>query len=301
MEGCTRWAVNTTAWQPTNEQWKAVLKCLPADEQAKCLRYKQTEDKKRAVVSQLLQRACTLQVLGVAWQEVQLQRTRGSKPFYAGPANRQHVPNFNYNVSHEGDYVVLASEGRCLCGVDVAAPQQLRRHGSSRTLHDSIALLRDQLSAREWALLQSLQGDESAVESAFQSIWSCKEAFIKARGDGVAFAPLSRIEAQLPNPAAAAQQGQQQPVQAVRLLVDGQLQPRWRAFLQQLPNRHCVCVVRGPPEAAVDAFGVFTATFQEPNLSDAQLQEHLDAHSPAFDMLTVEDLLPDAAVDNYCS
>jgi hypothetical protein len=45
--------------------------------------------------------------------------------------------------------VVLASEGRCLCGVDVAAPQQLRRRGSSRTLQDSIALLKDQLSANE--------------------------------------------------------------------------------------------------------------------------------------------------------
>jgi hypothetical protein len=45
-------------------------------------------------------------------------------------------------------------------------------------------------------------------------------------------------------------------VQAVRLLVDGQPQHRWRAFLQQLPNRHWVCVVRGPPDAAVDAIGV---------------------------------------------
>ncbi|WIA35520.1 hypothetical protein OEZ86_003946 [Tetradesmus obliquus] len=237
--------------------------------------------------------------------QVQLQRTRGSKPFYGGPANRQHVPNFNYNVSHEGDYVVLAAEGRCLCGVDVAAPQQLRRRGSSRSLQDCIALLRDQLAPGEWDLLQSLQGDESAVESAFQSMWSCKEAFIKARGDGVGFAPLSRIEAQLTHPAAATQPGQQQqqqqqPVQAVRLLVDGQPQPQWRAFLQQLPGRHWVCVVRGPPAAAVDAIGEFKATFQEPHLSDEQLQVHLDAHSPAFDMLTVEDLLPDAALDSYC-
>ncbi|WIA35519.1 hypothetical protein OEZ86_003946 [Tetradesmus obliquus] len=205
----------------------------------------------------------------------------------------------------QGDYVVLAAEGRCLCGVDVAAPQQLRRRGSSRSLQDCIALLRDQLAPGEWDLLQSLQGDESAVESAFQSMWSCKEAFIKARGDGVGFAPLSRIEAQLTHPAAATQPGQQQqqqqqPVQAVRLLVDGQPQPQWRAFLQQLPGRHWVCVVRGPPAAAVDAIGEFKATFQEPHLSDEQLQVHLDAHSPAFDMLTVEDLLPDAALDSYC-
>jgi 4'-phosphopantetheinyl transferase len=84
-----------------------VLECLPADEQAKCLRYKQMDDQKRAVVSQLLQRACIVQVLGVAWQQVQLKRTRGGKPFYGGPANRQHVPNFNYNVSHEVSFSLL--------------------------------------------------------------------------------------------------------------------------------------------------------------------------------------------------
>lgn len=117
MEGCIRWAVNTTAWQPTLQQWSAVLACLPADEQAKCLRYKQTDDQKRAVVSQLLQRACIVQVLGVAWQQVQLQRTRGGKPFYGGPANKQHVPNFNYNVSHEVSVSLLLLLLLLCCGV----------------------------------------------------------------------------------------------------------------------------------------------------------------------------------------
>jgi hypothetical protein len=27
----------------------------------------------------------------------------------------------------------------------------------------------------QWAVVQALQGDESALESAFQSMWSCKE------------------------------------------------------------------------------------------------------------------------------
>ena len=33
-------------------------------------------------------------------------------------------------MSHEGDFVVLASEPLCVCGVDVAAPAQLRRKGA---------------------------------------------------------------------------------------------------------------------------------------------------------------------------
>jgi phosphopantetheinyl transferase len=45
------------------------------------------------------------------------------------------APNFNYNVSHEGHFVVLASEPHTICGVDCAAPQQLRR-GKTQSMDD---------------------------------------------------------------------------------------------------------------------------------------------------------------------
>lgn len=79
------------------------------------------------------------------------------------------------------------------------------------------------------------------------------QAFIKARGDGVAF-ELNRLEVRLPQ--ATGINWMLQPVQAAALVVDGQLQHYWRAFLQQLPNRHWAAVVRGPPSAVVDADGV---------------------------------------------
>jgi 4'-phosphopantetheinyl transferase len=82
---------------------------------------------------------------------------------------------------------------------------------------------------------------------------AAQQAFIKARGDGIAF-ELSRLEVRLPQ--ASAQDWMRQPVQQATLAVDGQPQHSWRAFLQQLPNRHWTAVVRGPPAAAVDAFGV---------------------------------------------
>jgi hypothetical protein len=36
------------------------------------------------------------------------------------------------SLTPQGDYVVLASEPVCICGVDVAAPQQLRQRGRGR-------------------------------------------------------------------------------------------------------------------------------------------------------------------------
>lgn len=96
-----RWAVNVAAWNPTDKQWQLVLSCLPQEAQDRCLKYRQRDDQKRAVISQVLQRACVSRLLGEEWQAVDLQRTKGSKPFYAGSRRRNDAPNFNFNVSHE--------------------------------------------------------------------------------------------------------------------------------------------------------------------------------------------------------
>lgn len=96
-----RWAVNIAVWQPTPAQWSLVLSCLPQEAQDRCLRYRTKDDQKRAVISHVLQRACVSRLLGEDWQQVNLQRTRGSKPFYAGSKSRSDAPNFNFNVSHE--------------------------------------------------------------------------------------------------------------------------------------------------------------------------------------------------------
>ena len=46
-----------------------------------------------------------------------MARTKGGKPFEASGLPRPPSrANFNFNVSHEGDWVVLASEPLCVCG-----------------------------------------------------------------------------------------------------------------------------------------------------------------------------------------
>lgn len=51
------------------------------DEAARVVKFVHLEDRKRALVSQLLQRASCERALGVPFQEVVLSRTKGGKPF----------------------------------------------------------------------------------------------------------------------------------------------------------------------------------------------------------------------------
>ena len=56
--------------------------------------------------------------LGIPWNEIRLERTEKGKPFLANEVSpeRRH---FNFNVSHQGNYAVLAAEPRHHVGVDI--------------------------------------------------------------------------------------------------------------------------------------------------------------------------------------
>eukprot|EP00967_Tisochrysis_lutea_P118652 scaffold192973_cov34-Tisochrysis_lutea.AAC.4 len=101
--------------------------------------------------------------LSCSHSDVTIHRTKGRKPYLANghdgldgacgeAATRrlEEAPNWNFNVSHEGNYVILASEPSMLCGVDVAAPGQLRRQ-RNQGLEDLFDVMKDNFTAREWA------------------------------------------------------------------------------------------------------------------------------------------------------
>ena len=68
------------------------------------------EDQKRALVSRLLQRQCVSAAMGIAWESVQIKRTKGRKPFATNKGlDRSQAPNFNFNVSHEVCYAPIPS------------------------------------------------------------------------------------------------------------------------------------------------------------------------------------------------
>ncbi|KAJ9515416.1 hypothetical protein QJQ45_016415, partial [Haematococcus lacustris] len=185
-----RWAIHLDVRTLSHPAVRECLEALlPLDEQAAVARFLKVDDQARALVSRLLQRAAIARVCHVKLSEARIQRTKGGKPFNCTTAPPD-APNFNFNVSHEGDWVVLASEPVLVVGCDVAGPQQ-HRPRPGRTWADTLKLFKDQLSEAEWGAITGFSGEEQQA-AAFQRHWSLKEAFVKARGDGLGFAPLSR-------------------------------------------------------------------------------------------------------------
>jgi len=117
------------------------------------------------------------------------ERRKGTGPLefvvnqWGKPAVSDGEPRFN--VSHSGDYVLIAIASGAEVGVDIehmAAPRRL----------DELA--RSVFAAREFEMFGQLQGAER--DRFFFRIWTCKEAVVKAAGAGLGI-PLDRVEIEL--------------------------------------------------------------------------------------------------------
>ena len=268
-------------------------------------------DKKRALVSRLLQRAACARVTSppLTRPSRSVERRAQAVPRVA-PAGPALAPNFNFNVSHEGDFVVLASEPVAVCGVDVAAPGQARRRGDGRkpSIDEMLKVFANVLTPNERAAVENAAGDDEAKEDVFRRHWSLGEALVKAMGVGLAL-ELNRADFECEDEGAGVRRvgsaagGGRLPggVETATLRLDGEPKTRWRFFMQPLGvpgsenggGRHWVTVSRGPFEDVTDANGEFSATWRRVDFTDEEWAEAVDAPSPPFSTITVSDSVPE--------
>ncbi|XP_022945094.1 L-aminoadipate-semialdehyde dehydrogenase-phosphopantetheinyl transferase-like isoform X2 [Cucurbita moschata] len=158
--GVQRWVVDISEWNPSPPEFSSALNLLPRHEHSSILRFFKMEDRKRALVSRLLQYVLVHNILKIPYDEIIIKRTLEGKPYLECDKVGSEFPNFNFNVSHHGDYVVIASEPLCLVGLDVVS--------------------------------YTIPQNEDTI--AFCRYWSLKEAYVKAIGSGMMAYGLEQVE-----------------------------------------------------------------------------------------------------------
>lgn len=291
-----RWAMRLSEWTladapAVSAEFDFLLRFVREEgERRAVFKFERDDDRRRALLSRLLARAACAEALGLDLDDVRVARTRGKKPYLASAAKRPWAPNFNFNISHEGDYVVLAAEPDALCGVDVCAADGPSRRAEQTSLLRELESLRDCFTDGEWARVEGAP-DDAGRRRVFSALWSCKEAYVKARGDGLAF-PLRRVEFDEAAPGSWATPAAwlyEETLQA-RCAVDGTRDDRWRFESVALDATHVVTVCRGPVGEARDAEGKFAATLRD-GANAAHAPTGLE-RCPPFRLLRVEDLVP---------
>jgi 4'-phosphopantetheinyl transferase len=143
----------------------ALAELLADTEVTRANRYRFANDRRRSIVA----RAATRRLLG-RYLDADPRALVIVEEEYGKPAllNR----DIEFNASHSGDLVALAFAKGTPVGIDVE-----RR----RRLNDALGLARRFFSAEELAIVTAA----ADVEATFLSVWTAKEAIVKASGKGI--------------------------------------------------------------------------------------------------------------------
>jgi 4'-phosphopantetheinyl transferase len=155
---------------------------LSPDEKARAERFYFERDRVHFIVGRGLLRTILGSYLGMDPAQIEF-----SYGLYGKPAlQTNHTDNvLQFNLAHSKDLAVYAFCWNHQIGIDLE---------HVRPMPDEDNFAEQFFSARESALIASLSGEEK--RNAFFKIWTCKEAFLKASGDGLT-KPIDQAEISL--------------------------------------------------------------------------------------------------------
>lgn len=118
-------------------------------------RYLREKDRKLALGSILLQRRVASWVMGDRFHEVVFSKTDKNKPYVDTRFTR--LPRWGYNVSHHGQYVVIATEAEGSVGTDLVNLND--RPAEDIPSREYLRHFERQLTTDEWRTLMAIQDE----------------------------------------------------------------------------------------------------------------------------------------------
>ncbi|MBY6240519.1 4'-phosphopantetheinyl transferase superfamily protein [Methylosinus sp. Sm6] len=166
-----RWLDLAEVAEPHERRW---LECLDPTERARAARFYHARDRRAYIAAHALTRAMLSRALGGPPEIWRFVDQPNGKPSLDPAMGRRAL---EFNLSH--------TDGAVACAVTSGRPVGVDIEGTHRDI-DLLALARSYFAGAEVALLESLAEERRAA--AFFQLWTLKEAYVKARGDGLSLA-----------------------------------------------------------------------------------------------------------------
>jgi len=162
----------------SSNDYQQLAQTLSADERARAERFRFPRDRDRFIVSRGTLRTLLGRYLNTSPDHVQFRYGDKGKPALVEPLASMGL---EFNLSHSEDLMVCAIAHQQAIGIDLEY---------LRPVTDLENLTQRFFTPREHAAIHALEGDR-CIRSFFQH-WTCKEAVLKATGNGLM--SLSAIE-----------------------------------------------------------------------------------------------------------
>lgn len=124
------------------------------------------KDKIRALIAEILLRTIIVEKLSISDDDIIFEKNPYGKPYLKG------YPNFNFNISHSGDFVVCAIDDKPI-GIDIEQVKPIEYEEIAKSF----------FTVSEFNYI--LNWDLAIQLSKFYEIWTLKESYIKCCGKGL--------------------------------------------------------------------------------------------------------------------
>ncbi|KAL9680509.1 hypothetical protein QQ045_018388 [Rhodiola kirilowii] len=265
-----RWYVDISDWNPSPGEFSSAMSVLPQHEQSSITRYVRIEDRKMATVSRLLQYVLVHQVMGIQFDEIVIRRTVEGKPYLEYDGEEPMYPNFNFNVSHHGDFVGIASEPLYIVGLDIVSPVV----PVNESVQDFIQHFSSYFTSLEWDRITNA-GNSDEILTEFYRYWCLKEAFVKAIGAGLSY-QVDKLEFHHSGWA------------DLKVQISGRNTNEWKFLLHDLGKGHWASVAIGHPRYAAESFKKISKWLE---LTEEQVSIEIPIPNARFVKNTVEQLI----------
>lgn len=187
----------------------------------------------------LMIRKLVAEKLNIPWDHIRLQRTSKGKPVLAKDSLNPYL-NFNFNISHQGDYAVLAAEPEVQVGIDIMKTSFPGRGSIPEFFH----IMKRKFTKKEWETIRSFN-DEWTQLDMFYRHWALKESFIKAIGVGLGF-EMQRLEFDV----SPLNMDIGQVYKETCLILDGEEEKEWAFEESKIDEHHFVAVAVRKPDGS---------------------------------------------------
>ncbi|CAB3222790.1 unnamed protein product [Arctia plantaginis] len=178
-----RWAFNATEWKPTIEEITDASCYIQSEEKQRIARFVFQNDAKSSLVGRLMLRKFVHETNSIPYNEIRFIRDERGKPCLV---NDGDTP-VTFNVSHQGDFVVLAGHKNRSIGIDIMKIEP----PANKNIPEFFRIMTRQFSPHEWATIRSFPTELEQI-ACFYRIWCLKESYVKNTGFGITV-PLNEI------------------------------------------------------------------------------------------------------------
>lgn len=149
---------------------------IQQEEKQRIAKFVFQDDAKSSLVGRLMLRKFVYDTTFIPYEEIKFSRDEKGKPFLLGVGD---IP-VTFNVSHQGDYVVLAGNKERNIGIDVMKIEP----PANKNIPEFFRLMSRQFSGREWSTIRSFPTEQEQI-ACFYRIWCLKESYVKNKGFGL--------------------------------------------------------------------------------------------------------------------